>query len=272
MTLLGVYREHRYSPGKIREDAAILDSALEALPLGQYETHTTDPESLDRLVLSPACVLSMAQSDQALSILETWQKNGTRVINSARSVRNSYRTELFRILEHAGVPMPAGTIVPVAEVDKTISFIAPARYWLKRGDVHATEAGDVVSVASPEEMEKALDHFHRRAIRDILIQEHVDGEIIKFYGVGQGEYLSAFSVTSGRQISDGITDLAAIAHQAAEAVGLEIYGGDVVLSPGGHLVLIDLNDWPSFSRCCRAAAHSIAAYVTNVCKGVPHES
>jgi hypothetical protein len=25
--------------------------------------------------------------------------------------------------------------------------------------------------------------------------------------------------------------------------------------------LIDLNDWPSFSRCCRAAAKNIAAYV-----------
>jgi hypothetical protein len=44
-------------------------------------------------------------------------------------------------------------------------------------------------------------------------------------------------------------------------VGLEVYGGDAVMTERNGPVLIDLNDWPSFSRCCHSAAISIASYV-----------
>ena len=51
------------------------------------------------------------------------------------------------------------------------------------------QAGDVVAVASRAEAERALDHFRRQGIADILVQEHVDGPVVKFYGVGPGGFL-----------------------------------------------------------------------------------
>ena len=47
----------------------------------------------------------------------------------------------------------------------------------------------------------------------------------------------------------------------AAAVGLDIFGGDVIVSPAGELTLIDLNDWPSFAPCRERAAYAIADFI-----------
>ena len=59
-----------------------------------------------------------------------------------------------------------------------------------------------------------------------------------------------------------------MAADAATAVGLEIYGGDAIVTPTGRLVLVDLNDWPSFARCRRAAAAGITRYVESILAGM----
>jgi hypothetical protein len=131
--------------------------------------------------------------------------------------------------------------------------------WLKRGDVHAMQSADVVKVETKQHLERALEHFHCRQIEEILVQHHVAGDVIKFYGVGRDAFFYARFVDSGKVLQAGaLQDLAV---RAAEAVELEIYGGDAVLTPEGSFVLIDLNDWPSFSPCCMAAARGIAGYI-----------
>ncbi|MBI3292673.1 MAG: hypothetical protein HYZ73_07705, partial [Elusimicrobia bacterium] len=55
--------------------------------------------------------------------------------------------------------------------------------------------------------------------------------------------------------------LHALADQAAQALGLEIYGGDVVITPEGRLALIDVNDWPTFAPCRGAAGRAIGTYL-----------
>ena len=133
--------------------------------------------------------------------------------------------------------------------------------WLKRADVHAIQSADVVRVNNREALLNALNHFHDQNIEEVLIQDHIDGEVIKFYGIGPGEYFNAFMVSSEKSVISQASTLLKIANRAAETVGLEIYGGDAVLTPQGRLLLIDLNDWPSFSACCQDAARSIAEYV-----------
>jgi glutathione synthase/RimK-type ligase-like ATP-grasp enzyme len=54
--------------------------------------------------------------------------------------------------------------------------------------------------------------------------------------------------------------LRAIAFAAANAVGVSIFGGDVVVLSPNEPVLIDLNDWPSFAPFRDAAAEHIAEY------------
>jgi len=264
---LGIYREKIFSPGKIREDAAILDSTLMELSRVGYETLVMEAENLEPLSHRPSIVLTMAQSDRSLNILESWQKEGTRMINSVSSVRNSYRKPLFALLAKAHLPIPPGQIIPVEEVERRISLGASSSYWLKRGDVHSTQDGDVMKVTSKEELIRIFYHFRHQKIEEVFVQEHVDGEVIKFYGIGTGEYFRAFQTSSGDDVTSQMGPLSLLAHRSAEAVGLEIYGGDAIFTRKKEMVLVDFNDWPSFSRCGHSAAKSIAKYVESTCKG-----
>ncbi len=267
MTLLGIYRERIFSPGKVREDAAILDATLAGLSRTGYRTASAEAEDLEKLSGPPAFVLSMAQSHQALDVLESWERQGTRVINSVSSVRNTYRKPLLSLLAKARLPVPSSQIIHVEEVERKISFGISKSYWLKRGDVHATQPGDVARVTSGEELIRALNHFRRQKIDEVLIQEHMAGEVIKFYGVGKGQYFRAFLASNNEEVTVRMKPLATLARQSAETVGLEIYGGDSILTEKGESILVDLNDWPSFSRCCRSAAEGIAQFIACICKG-----
>ena len=53
--------------------------------------------------------------------------------------------------------------------------------------------------------------------------------------------------------------LAALTSRAAAALGLEVYGGDAIVSKGGEIAIIDLNAWPSFALFRSVAAAKIAA-------------
>jgi glutathione synthase/RimK-type ligase-like ATP-grasp enzyme len=123
------------------------------------------------------------------------------------------------------------------------------------------QEGDVVLVQSREDLEPALRHFQQHGIEDALLQEHIEGEVIKFYGVCRKSYFKAFWAVTGEEATTQVGPLQGLAEEAARAVGIEVYGGDAVLTPEGELFLIDLNDWPSFSRCCGEAAVNIASYV-----------
>jgi hypothetical protein len=122
--------------------------------------------------------------------------------------------------------------------------------------VHATQPDDAVQVWSETALRNALDGFAQRGITHALIQAHCPGKVIKFYGVGPGRFFARSGLTPA--MHERIAHLAAA---AARAVGLEVFGGDCILSPDGALVLVDLNDWPSFARCRGAAARAIADHL-----------
>ncbi len=48
---------------------------------------------------------------------------------------------------------------------------------------------------------------------------------------------------------------------AAAALGLEVYGGDAIISPSGAPVLLDVNAWPSFALYRDEAAARIATHL-----------
>ena len=74
MIFLGIYREKIFSPGKVREDAAILDATLLELSRLSYEVFAVQTAALHTVSFRPACTLTMAKSDQALRIFEEWEK------------------------------------------------------------------------------------------------------------------------------------------------------------------------------------------------------
>ena len=133
--------------------------------------------------------------------------------------------------------------------------------WLKRGDVHASVSADVQRVDSLAALEAGCVEFASRGIAVAAVQAHRPGDEIKFYGVGTDFFYWFYSGPSRAHAFD-CAALGRLAVRAAAAAGLEIFGGDVIVSPGGALTLIDLNDWPSFAPCRERAADAIAHYLT----------
>ena len=69
---------------------------------------------------------------------------------------------------------------------RTSRAAAPLPVWVKRADVHNTQEGDVVFAATEDAVESALGGLAERGIARAVLQPHVDGDLIKFYGIGPG--------------------------------------------------------------------------------------
>jgi hypothetical protein len=244
--IIGVYREERFSPGKVEDDRAIIDLAADGLRRAGHPVRMIDGDDLPPLDNRPALVFAMCQSDAALAWLDEAAKHSP-VVNHPDAIRACYRVNLVEKLARAGVPQPrwafAGSEFP--------SDLGPGP-WLKRGDVHAMEAGDVRRVPTSAEWAAVVADFEQRGIRRSIVQAHVEGIVYKFYGV-TGGFFRAFALPAGRE-----DEAAALAARGAAALGLEVYGGDGVAGPDGSLTLIDFNDWPSFSRCRDDAGPAIS--------------
>lgn len=263
MNMLGIYRERIFSPGKVRQDAAILDAVLQVLARAGHRTRARPAEGIDGGLEGADLILSMAQSERVLSTLENAGQCAIKIVNAVSAVRNCYRKALIEVLGRASIPMPAGRIVSVGAMEASGSFANPFDYWLKRGDLHALGPGDVAKIESGEDLSRALAHFRGAHVEQVLVQQHVDGPCVKFYGVGMapGSWFRAFLPASGEEITNRAGRLAETARTAAGCVGLEIYGGDAVFTVDSTWLLIDLNDWPTFSLCRESAAQAIVKHL-----------
>jgi hypothetical protein len=139
-------------------------------------------------------------------------------------------------------------------------FNADAGLWVKRGDVHNTCTHDVVYAADWSEVESIRQDFASREITSLVLQQHIDGDLVKFYGVGPGRWFTYFyhDPSTARKFQFDIDILAAMAASGASALKLEVFGGDAIITPQGRIYLIDINSWPSFARVRSEAAIQIA--------------
>ncbi|HLX04009.1 MAG TPA: hypothetical protein VKR28_00680 [Candidatus Binatus sp.] len=257
---LGIYREPEFSPGKVEADAAILDATMAELKREGVEIQTMDAVSFaagapPRVDL----VLPMCQGPRALKRLAAVEQEGAVAINSALSIRNCYRDLLAAGLERAGVPTPAGALIPTDEpLDprKLKGLDLAAGVFVKRGDLHALAPDDVQRAADRAQIESILANFSRRGVRFAYLQQEVVGRVVKFYGVSGGAHFSVHP--EGEEVPEAaVRALAEAAAAAAGTLGLQAWGGDVVLS-GDRFAIIDFNDWPSYSRVRGPAARAIA--------------
>jgi hypothetical protein len=261
--ICGIYREKAMSPGKVEADAAILDEVLAGLAGADWDVSRLSADDLPQEPPAAAGLLHMAQGPQALDILERWEEQGARLINSPRAVRRCYRRYLFPLLAGKGVAYPPTRLYTVSEAEAAWPADFPGPGWLKRAEVHAETPGDVRRVWTLAEAREMLADFRGRGIDSLIWQEHVPGREIKFYGVGPGLFFRAFADDSPEPLDAALfsASVQRLAEHAARMAGVAIFGGDAIVTPEGQPVLIDLNDWPSFSRCREDAAQEIVRYV-----------
>jgi hypothetical protein len=280
--LLGIYREKEYSPGRHQSnDALLLERVADRLRgRGSAIDLVTMEQAIDggfigpalrnggrRHLVEPALVLSMCQGRAALDRLAACEDAGAEIVNSPRAALNTYRDRLPELMRRAGVPFP-----PTLLVGTDARFEMPEHIdihdgvWLKRGGVHASVSADVQRIESLAALDAGRAEFAARGIGVAAVQAHRRGDEIKFYGVGSAPRPDFFHwFYSGPPRDHHAFDRSALrrlASRAAAAAGLEIFGGDVIVSSDGELTLIDLNDWPSFAPCREQAADAIAHYLT----------
>ncbi|MGH7908102.1 MAG: hypothetical protein ACREP6_15870, partial [Candidatus Binataceae bacterium] len=195
----------------------------------------------------------------ALQKLAELEETGALALNSALAIRNCYRDLLGSGLLRAGVPAPHGMLIDTAAAPASLRLgeIDPTRgVYVKRGDLHALSPGDVQRVDGFDELAASLLSFRNRGVKLAYVQQAVSGTVIKFYGVSGAEYFAALP-EQGEFPDRALRNLRRGAEQAADALGLEVWGGDAVFS-GDHVTIIDFNDWPSYSRVRKEAARAIA--------------
>ena len=251
--LLGVRREPEFSPGRVEDDAAILERTRDALAARGVTLDVVDVADVP--AADVAAVLAMCQSPAALAVLDRCR---VPVINAPDAIRACYRHQTVARLAATDVPFPPTRLV-ATRGDANADDAAPC--WVKRGDVHAMTASDVVFAPDAAALRAALADFAARGIARAALQGHVEGTVVKFYGVVDGRFFRCY--TDAPTVPAPIPRLWDAAQAGARALGLEIFGGDLVVGADGRPMLVDVNDWPSFARCRDEAADAIAGYVVD---------
>ena len=258
MKIVAIARDKRFSPHSVEKDRAILQAVVEGL---QQPVVWTDEAQVQTEGLPPADLyLTMARGTAVLQQLSEAEKAGKRVVNAAESVAQCVRSVLHRALQAHAIPLPPTE--------------GNVGYWLKRGDASAQEQGDVVFCQDKEALAMQQQLFVQRGVTDWVVEAHLPGDLLKFYGVAGGFFRYFYPSDDGmskfgNEQHNGLAhhyafdaaQLQAMVEQVAALTGVEVYGGDVIVAPSGDFFLIDFNDWPSFSRCRETAAKAIIAWV-----------
>jgi hypothetical protein len=263
----GIFRERAHSPGRESDDAQILRLTAKALETRGYIVHLREPDDIDVAEGErPRHVLLMGERVALLRALQSWEARGTQVVNTPQAVLNTYRDRMLALWTEAGVPIPESRLVATAAAVEPGS----GPVWVKRGDVHNTQEGDVVFAPTAEAVNRALAGLRQRGIPRAVIQAPVAGDLVKFYGTGTlqrpdgaAPWFRWFYHKDQRLAGHPFDEprLVEVARHAANAVGLEIFGGDAIVPAGGAFRLIDLNAWPSFALYRDEAAEEIARYL-----------
>jgi len=262
----GIYRERPHSPGREFDDAEILRLTGKHLEAQGLQVSLKTPEEVvGSSAPCPPCIFLMCERLEILDQLRRWEPRGVCLVNAPSSVLNTYRDRMVSLFEQKGISFPPSRLVSTASNSRQSQPV-----WVKRADVHSTQEGDVVFAPTADKATQALSQLAGRGIPQAVIQEHVPGDLIKFYGIGDSILVPGWQPwfrwfyhkdqqLAGHRFDQ--TALASSAQKAATVLGLEIYGGDAIVTEKGAVVLIDLNAWPSFALFRDEASDRIASYL-----------
>lgn len=274
-------RAGAYSPNHIGNDAAIFNAAADQLRKRGCEVSVYSEEQFRNSDIEEDIVLNMCREQDSIRKLISLEDKGKLVINSGYGIENCTRERMTRMLVGNGIPYPESIIVNTNEdVRPELERAAFGACWIKRGDFHAMHKEDVSYCRHIEEAQEVLHEYFYRGIGRAVINRHLVGDLVKFYGVSgqpffhwfypfdEGHSKYGYEAVNGR--SSGFTfdveDLKSMCQRAADIMEVKIYGGDCIVSEDGTIRIIDFNDWPSFAPCRAEAAPAIAKCVLKAIK------
>lgn len=271
--MAGITRSNQYSPNHIGNDAAIFNETVRHLREAGCEVTVYTEEEFLKADVTESFIFNMARNKETIAKLIELEAKGVVVVNSGHGIENCTRENMTRLLIAHDVPHPRSLLVNTNEdVFPHLNHDRFIPCWIKRGDFHAIHREDVSYVRNPEEGQDVLNEYVLRGIERAVINEHLKGDLIKFYGVANTEFFywfypfdmqhSKFGLEQINGASKGIPfdeiNLRSICALAAEVLNVRVYGGDAIVAEDGSIRIIDFNDWPSFAPCRTEAAPFIA--------------
>jgi hypothetical protein len=272
--LIGIFREALHSPDRVFDDFEILRLTADVLAAEGVEIELVRPEQITPgwwKRRHPEAALVMCEQERVLEPLSVWEQQGGTLVNSVVAIRNTYRDRMIPLLSSAGVRFPRSQLVATRSPnleDRLRAHFQGASLrplWIKRGDVHNTQAGDVSLARCTEEACALMLAFQSRGVAKTVWQEHIAGDLVKLYGVGEsGElwfkwFYHKDQKLKGHPFSE--SELKEAFFSAAKALQLEVFGGDAVIAADGSVYLVDINAWPSFALFRREASTAIARHI-----------
>lgn len=279
--IAGIMRAGAYSPNHIGNDAAIFNAVADQLRRKGCEVELMSEEQFQNSEITQMFIMDMCREKESVIKLQKLEEEGRLIINSGFGIENCTREKMTRILLGNSIPCPESLIVNTNEkvvqdlIDRGITGC-----WVKRGEHHSQHKEDVSYCRHPEEAQEVLHEFFYRGIKRAVINRHLQGDLIKFYGVvGQPFFFWFYPFDDhhskyGYEEINGASQhlpfdekaLVDMCNHTAEIFDIKIYGGDCIVDKDGTVRIIDFNDWPSFAPCRKEAAPFIAKCIFSAIK------
>lgn len=274
-------RAGAFSPNNIGNDAAIFNAVTDNLRKRGYQVAVYSEEQFQTSGVSEPVIMNMCREKESIQLLCQLENEGRVVVNSGFGIENCTRERMTRLLIANGIPYPQSVIASTNEnVTTALDSAGIDRCWIKRGDFHAMHKEDVSFVRHSGEAQEVLHEYFLRGIPRAVINRHLEGDLVKFYGVAGTPFFHWFYPFDsghskyGAEIINGhshgykfsLDYLKDICNKAAGALDVTIYGGDCIVDQDGVIQIIDFNDWPSFAPCRDEAAPFIAKAILNIAK------
>lgn len=282
INIAGIMRAGAYSPNHIGNDAAIFNIVAEQLRKRGFIVNVySEDQFINAGTVNEPVIVNMCREKRSIELLQELEHEGRLVINSGFGIENCTRERMTRILLGSGIPYPKSLMVNTNEriIDK-MKASGIERAWIKRGDFHAMHKEDVSFVRHPEEAQEVLQEYFLRGIPRAVINVHLEGDLIKFYGIRGSSYFFWFYPFEaghskyGHEAINGPSQglpfdaqyLHDICQKAATELDVVVYGGDAIVDTDGSIRIIDFNDWPSFAPCRNEAGPHIAKAIMSAIK------
>jgi ribosomal protein S6--L-glutamate ligase len=218
----------------------------------------------DRLAVEHDLYVLKSHTELSLSLAGVLDAQGARMLNPYRScIATQDKIVAARRLRAAGVPAPrswvTGEVALLAKaVDEGPLIVKPHRGHRGAGITIVREPSELVSVA--------------RSDVPMLVQQYIDGsgEDLKVYVVGDDVFavrkpFSELSFTEPGTPCPVSDELRRIALGAGRALGLGLYGLDMIESDDGPVV-VDVNYFPGYKGVPNVAP-LLADYIESYARG-----
>lgn len=182
--IAGIMRAGAYSPNHIGNDAAIFNATADQLRKRGCAVNIYSEDQFNKGLVKERIILNMCREQASIKRLQQLEDDGCIVVNSGYGIENCTRERMTRILLGNNIPYPDSVIVNTDEavVDR-LKQAGINNCWIKRGDFHAMHKEDVSYVRHAEEAQEVLQEYFYRGIRRAVINRHLVGDLIKFYGM-----------------------------------------------------------------------------------------